>query len=356
MFLYIHKKCMIKNPKGNIDMTKPIDGQNDNSFEYTGIKETTKNKNYQNMLEQKINSILDGKETISVEQLKKNSLFSNLSDKALERFNDIAGLDGDNTTFNADELKVLYAMADASLKDNKFVFDGEFAIDKNSGLEEATDKEVAVFKQNLGSNALKHLQKADTSKYSGNKTFTERVASDDVNESMYAVQQKIMTDYTDPNTGENLSITQIIARFDKFEAGNSNNVSGDYYKEIAKAFTQETGIPVSDYDQYRNSTIITVGDWRLDASTLTNTKTGEELEVNHGQWGNTTDHTVPAADGYFCSIKSYNDGQGTSVKYTYGDDENLAPTGSAITLQGDTTSHKFDRQDPIDPDLYGFVE
>ena len=64
------------------------------------IDTTTKDAEYKKGLDAQINSILDGKESISVEDLRKNSLFGNLSEKALQRLDYIAGIDGDKTSLD----------------------------------------------------------------------------------------------------------------------------------------------------------------------------------------------------------------------------------------------------------------
>lgn len=132
-------------------MVDGINGFGDGK-EWKKLDSTTQDSQYKKGLDKTINSILNGKESISIEKLRKNSLFSKMSDKAEQRLEYLAGIDGDNTTLNSEELRVLMTLSDATLKDNSFVFDGKFNLDNNSGLEQATDNEVALAVKNLVTN------------------------------------------------------------------------------------------------------------------------------------------------------------------------------------------------------------
>ncbi len=332
-----------------------VDGinSNGNGKEWINCYNTTQDKDYLNALDKKIASILGGKETISVDKLRKNSVFSNLSKAAEERFNDIAKMDGDAKTLSADELRVLYSLADAKLENNQFKFDTNFEIDGNSGLEQATDKEVNAMIQNLvKSDARKRIETLDTSKYDTKKAFADKIQSNDVDEVMLAMRDKLSVGINKA-TGESLSIVQavlLLERCVKTEHG---------YDEGCNAFTQMTGIPASDFQRLRcpgDGDSFTIGDWKYDRGNLTNSKTGESLTIERVGWRNTTTHTVPASDGNFAFVKSYNDGNGTSLQFKYGDAENIAPTSANVTVNGETRSISYSPKLLVDPNIYNYLE
>lgn len=224
-----------------------VDGVNGNSKnkEWVKINDTTQNKEYQSALDKKIDSILGGKETISVEQLRKNSVFSNLSETAEKRFNDIASMDGDNKTFSREELRVLYALADAKLENDQFKFDTNPEIDENSGLEQATDKEINTMIQNLvKSDVRKRIETIDTSKYDTTKPFADKVQSNDVDEVMLAMQDKLSVGLNKA-TGKPLSVIQAVLLLEQCV----DEAHG--YEEGCKVFTEMTGIEASHFSRLR---------------------------------------------------------------------------------------------------------
>lgn len=334
--------------------------------EWTKIDNTLKDKEYNQVLDKKVNSILNGEETISLEKLKNNSLFSNLSEKALERFNYIAGIDGDNSTFNGEELKVLFALSDASLKNEQFVFDNSYKVDKNSGLVEATDNEVESMIQKLvSSNARTRTKPVDVSKYDRTKGFSEKIKSDDVNEVMLGLSDKLPSGFTDKRTGKSVSILQAVMMFEDFKWTNSRMS----YEELQTAFKEETGIQIEDFGRYRGmgGDKYKIGDWKYDipenlredeqqgVKVLYNEKTGEKIILSTTRrWRNTTNHTVPAANGYMFYLNEYKNNEGTSIKFNYGDDENLAPTSAEVRTDGNNQTIQYGQTFSIDPDLYNF--
>jgi len=338
-----------------------VDGVNNgNSKEWHKINDTLQNQEYRNVLEDKINSVLGDNKTVSVNDLQKNSVFGGLSDKALERFNAIAGLDGDSSTFNAEELKVLYTLTDASLKDNSFVFDGKYSVDANSGLEQVTDGEMGVIVKSLvKNNAQKRIVALDPAQFDRNKDFVSKVTSDDADESMLAVQDALQTGFTDKRTGKPVSITQAVMLFEEFVNQSYNKGYKDFYKDVAREFTEQTGIPVSDFKRFRcmgDGDSFTIGDWKYDRGEITNETSGQSVKMERLNWRNSTDHTIPAANGYIGLITEYNDGKGTAVTFDYGDNENIAPTGATVTSDGKTSTVSYNSKEAVDPDIYNFIE
>ena len=333
-------------------MVDGING-NGNGKEWIKINDTTQDKEYQSALDKKINSILGGKETISVGKLRKNSLFSNLSETAQKRFNDIAKVDGDDKTFSAQELRVLYSLADAKLENNQFKFDTNPEIDGNSGLEQATDKEVNTVIQNLvQSDVRKRTETIDTSKYDRTKPFADKVQSNDVDEVMLAMHDKLSVGIN-KSTGKPLSVIQAVLLLKQCVDKEMS------YEGGCKAFTEMTGIEASNFDRLRcvgDGDSFNIGDWEYDKGHMTNAKTGEVLELEQTDWINTTSHTVPASDGSFAYIKSYDDGNGTKVQFKYGDDENIAPTSADVTINGENKTINYNSKLRIDPEIYNYLE
>lgn len=342
-----------------------------NSKEWKTIDGATKNKEYNQLLSQKINSILNGKETISFQNLKKNSLFSNLSEKALERFNYIAGIDGDATTFNAEELRVLFALSDASLKDNQFVFDNSYKVDDNSGLVEATNNEVERMIQTLvNSNARTKTRSVDVSKYDRTKEFSAKISSSDVNEVMLALSDECPSGYTDKRTGENVSILQAVVMFEDFAKTKIRELDA---KEIPAAFKEETGIEIEDFGKYRGVGGYTykIGDWKYDVpenfgeeglefgdKVIYNEKTGEKIKLSNTKlWINSSSHTVPSANGYMFYLREYqNKDNSISIKFNYGESENIAPTSAEVRTNDNSQTIQYDPMFFIDPNLYNFKQ
>ncbi len=328
--------------------------------EWKKIDTTTKDAEYKKGLDAQINSILDGKESISVEDLRKNSLFGNLSEKALQRLDYIAGIDGDKTSLTADEMRVLMSLTDATLKDNTFVFDGKFHFDENSGLEQATDSEMQAVVTNLvDANTRKRIETLDVSKYDRSKNFADKITSDDVDEAMLALQDKLNTGFVDKRTGKEVSITQAVMQFEDFVNDSYRKKYQNFYVDVARDFGEQTTIPVYDFSRLRcmgDGDSFVIGDWTYQQGKLTNNKTGESLQVSRSNWYNSAENTVPAADGSICIIREYNDGKGTVVKYNYDDSENAAPTSANITVNGKEQVVNYERKTSIDPELYNFIE
>lgn len=330
-----------------------------NGNEWKTIDEATKSKKYKEVLDNQINSILNGNETISAAKLRENSLFSKLSDEALKKFNYIAGIDGDDTSFNAEELRVLLSLADASLKKDKFVFDGQCKVDKKSGLEQADDKEVETMIKNLtNSNARKRIKTVDVSKYDRNQDFAQKVSSSDGDEAMLALQDKLQTGFVDKRTGKNVSLLQAIVMFRQF----SNDRNRDYDVDVTEAFEQETGIKISNFKRLRSpgdGDSFVIGDWKYDCGKITNSQTGESLDVNTTLWRNSkTKQSVPSAMGWVCMVQNYNDGKGTVIKYNY--DENnsdcIAPTSANVNINGEQKTVNYGNKFSVDKELYNFEE
>ena len=316
---------MVDNIKGSQGVPK----------EWKSINGASNDKEYNQLLDKKINSILKGKETISLQQLKKNSLFANMSDKALERFNYIAGIDGDASTFNSEEV-------------------------------EATDKEVKGMIKNLvSSNARIRTKAVDVSKYDRTKNISEKIGSDDVNEVMLGLSDELPSGYTDKKTGKNISILQAVIMFEDFKLHNRNLD----YEECQKAFYKETGVKIEDFDRYRGmgGDTYKIGDWKYDiperlgeeqeydAKILLNEKTGEKIKLSYTKsWRNSTSHTVPATNGIMFYLKEYKNNDGTSIKFNYDNDENVAPTSAEVKTNGNKKTVQYDSMFFIDPGLYNF--
>lgn len=333
-------------------MVDGING-NGNRKEWVKINDTTQDKEYQSALDKKINSILGNNETISVEQLRKNSVFSNLSEASEKRFNDIARMDGDGQTFSAEELRVLYSLADAKLEDNQFKFDTNLEIDGNSGLEQATDKEVNLMIQNLvQSDVRKRIETIDTLKYDRTKAFADKVQSDDVDEVMLAMQDKLSVGIN-KSTGKPLSVVQAVLLLKRC-VDNANS-----YDKGCEDFTKMTGIEASDFDRLRGlngGDMFNLGDWEYYCGEMTNSKTGEVLQLETVGWRNTSTHTVPASNGSLAYIQKYDDGKGTQLQFEYGDDENIAPTSAMVTVDGESKSINYNPKYNVDPEVYNFLE
>lgn len=347
-------------------MVDNINTSQGNSKEWIMLDKTTKDAEYNKVLDKKINSILQGQETISLQTLKKNSLFSNLSEKALERFNYIAGIDGDNKSFNAEELKVLLALSDATLKNNQFVFDNSYKINNNSGLIEATDNEVESMIQNLvKSNVRARIKQVDTSKYDRNQEFSKKIKSSDANEVMLALSDELQSGYTD-KTGKKISILQAVMMFENFKW----QYPKMDYEALQNKFKEETGIQIEDFGRYRGpgGDRYKIGDWEydipenlgenkeFDTKILYNRKTGEKLKLSYTKsWYNSTNYTVPAANGFMFYVQEYkNKDSSTSIKFNYEDSENLAPTSAEVQSSGENKVVKYNPVFYIDTELYNF--
>lgn len=128
----------------------------------TGLDSVSK-KNYQKFLEQQSNDLLAGKDSISLSELKKTSLFSSkynsLNTKGKMNFDKLAGLDGDSSNVSKEELKMYLAMSDADLntKANTFQFDGKFnSVQKGkSGFEQMSPDEINGMEESMKQGKLK---------------------------------------------------------------------------------------------------------------------------------------------------------------------------------------------------------
>lgn len=333
-----------------------LDGVNGNGSgkEWVKINNATQDKEYQNALDKKINLILGNKKNISVDKLRNNSVFSKLSDAAEKRFNDIAGMDGDAKTVSREELRVLYSLADAKLENNQFKFDTNLEIDGNSGLEQATDKEVNIIIQNLvpKSDLRKRIETIDTSKYDRSKSFADKVQSNDIDEVMLAMKDKLSVGIN-KSTGKPLSVVQAVLLLEQC-VDKTHDYDGG-----CKMFTRMTGIPASNFERMRcfgDGDSFTIGKWKYDCGNMTNTESGETLELSRTGWRNTTTHTVPASDGKLAYIQSYDNGKGTKLQFKYGDDENIAPTSASVTVNNETKIINYNQKLRVDPDVYNFLE
>lgn len=340
-----------------------VDGVNNNNKVWTKIDTTIKDKEYINQLDKKIMSILNGKQSINIEDLKKNSLFANMSDSAKQRFEDIANIDGNKNNFTAEELKVLYSLSDATLINNSFQFDGKYSTDKNSGLEQATQKEVQLIKENFVSEDIrKRYSTVDKNKFNNNKkTFEQKLTSSNVDEVMSTIQDKISSGYTDKRTGKPISITQAVVSFEKFVNDKSfDNNYEDFYQDVAKDFESQTGIPVSNFERLRtfgDGDSFTIGDWQYTQGEITNQKTGETIKGKRATWYNSASNTVPAVDGSIYFIQEYQDkNKGTSITFNYENPENAAPTSASVNENGKQQAIKYNEKSTIDPSLYNFEE
>ncbi len=263
-------------------------------------------------------------------------------------------MDGDGKTVSREELRVLYSLADAKLENNQFKFDTNLEIDGNSGLEQATDKEVNTIIRNLvpKSELRKRIETIDTSKYNRRKSFADKVQSNDIDEVMLALKDKLSVGIN-KSTGKPLSVVQAVLMLEQCVDKTHDYGSG------CKMFTRMTGIPASDFSRLRcmgDGDSFTLGDWKYDRGHMTNGKTGETLELDRVFWRNTTTHTVPASDGYFTYIQSYDDGNGTKLQFKYGDDENIAPTSASVTVNNETKMINYNQKLRVDPDVYNFLE
>lgn len=338
-----------------------VDNVGGNGKEWFKLKATTENPVYKKAVDKEVASILGWNKTISVKNLRENSIFSNLSKDAEERFNDIAKIDGDASTFSADELRVLYALADAKLenehlKNEQFRFDLNMEIDGNSALEKASSSEVNTIIKNLVSeNIRKRTETLNTTKYDRTIPFADKIQSDDVDEVMLAMQDKLSVGINNA-TGKPISVLQAASQLMKYSLDEDPNKG-------SQAFTQETGLKVSNVALHNSVSFksFKIGDWEYQRSDvhggiMINSKTGEKLHILTAPWRNTTTHTIPATNGYFTYIKSYSDGNGTSLQFKYDDDENVAPTSAIITANGQSKTVNYNQKLIVDPNIYNFAD
>ena len=341
-----------------------LDGINNNKEQkWLGLDDTSSNPDYQKQLDNKVNSILKGKQTISVTELKKNSLFQNLSEKGLANFDTIAGLDDDDKTFNATELKMLFTLADGKLENDRYHFDAKEENVSNSALNEAEGYEINYLLTNLAeknSDLKKHITHIDTSKYDTNKPMAERLSSSDVHEVQNAINERLETEYVDKRTGKKMDVLNIMTEFYKFVS--ENYKEGMSYREIETAFSDATGIPLTNFATFKGTPEFNIGKWKItheiNHNIITNSETGETFNVHNTGWANSTKYTVPNQDGYVAVLYEYNDNKGTRIKFNHNGPEgreNVAPMKATITTNGETKEVNYGTTYRIDPDIYHFI-
>ena len=115
-------------------------------FDITSINSALFDKDYQAHITKNAESILGNEESISLSNLKNNSIFKKyydeLDDKGKATVEKIAGMQDDKQNVTEKELKVILTAMDANLENNKFHFDGKPSLSSTGGLNEATDKEL----------------------------------------------------------------------------------------------------------------------------------------------------------------------------------------------------------------------
>lgn len=102
-------------------------------------------------------NILNGNTRISLNDLKKNSLFAkwykSLDDNAKQKINNIAKLDGNNSNISKTELNTMLILMDGVKQDNgHYLYDGMIQISNKTGLPEASDEVMNQIYNNLSSN------------------------------------------------------------------------------------------------------------------------------------------------------------------------------------------------------------
>ncbi len=128
-----------------------------------GMGDAVKDKEYQAKLSEKTTQILGDRTSISVDELKKNSLFKKaykqLNAEGKKKFDAILSMDGDAQNVSEKELKTLMTLLDADLSKDTFtdrelfLMDGEFSTGKKGGIYQATDKEIQYVYQNTKTRA-----------------------------------------------------------------------------------------------------------------------------------------------------------------------------------------------------------
>lgn len=125
-----------------------------------GMHDAVRDEDYQKKLDVKTGEILGDKESISLDSLKKNSVFAKayneLDATGKARIDQIANMEGDAKNVSERELKVILTAMDANLqefewgkeKQEKFFMDGNPSTGTTGGLNQATDEELQDILQN----------------------------------------------------------------------------------------------------------------------------------------------------------------------------------------------------------------
>lgn len=143
-----------------------------------GMHDAVRDEEYQQKVDVKAGEILGDKESISLADLKKNSVFAQaykeLNAKGKARIDQIANMEGDAQNVSERELKVILTAMDANLQDwewgkektQKFYMDGEASTGETGGLNQATDEELQDILQNTKTRAerIKEAQKKEEAK------------------------------------------------------------------------------------------------------------------------------------------------------------------------------------------------
>lgn len=342
-------------------MVDGVSGNNSDKI-WQKIANTTQDCEYLNGLDKQVDSILKGKKEIDISKLRKNSLFANLSEKELDRFNQIIALDGNSHSVSRDELKILYAMTDGKLKEDAFTFDFSVAEHTDSALQEATTKEYQAFVENITANdsEVRHIRRVDISKYDRAKSFEQKIQSTDPNEVMLAISDEIMTDYVNPKTGEKMTITKIVSEIAKFVK--ANPMMG--YEDICANIKQQLGVDISNYGRYRGSgDHYQIGDWKIDTEegvfsrkTIYNAKTNQAISGQDADWSKNTPDTIPNTQGFTFIIDTYADDDGNILKFKRQKDvDTIQPSGLTIYKHGDVKTITYNISETLDPAIYNFV-
>ena len=335
-------------------------------FNFTGIDNM--NDAYKTSVREKAKKLMRGKESITAE--KAISIFKgynkNLSPEMADKIQKIAAMDGD-TNVSLSEMSAIYALFDMELgSDNKFHFDNKIGSnDAKFGITEAYNKDVQLvvdaFKTEEEKLAAKKLEHIDTSKYDKTKPFEEKILSNDADEAMLAVQDKLSVG-VDKRTGKSVSVTQAVVMFEDYISKHE----GVNCKKIAEDFTEETGIPVSGFYESRSGNVYQIGNWEYDIMDpgyhdvkLLNRETNEVVYGKSSEWNNSHSYTIPFAKGYCFTIEEYyNKNEGIYLSFTYGGKgtDSMAPIGANININGQTSTVEYDEKSAVDPDLYNFIE
>ncbi len=141
-----------------------------------GMNNAVHDKDYQAKLSEKTTQILGDKTSISVNELKKNSLFNDaykkLDAEGKKQFDAILNLDGDANQVSEKELKTLMTILDSDLSKDEFsnkevfLMDGEFSTGKKGGIYQATEQEIQNVYQNTKTRA--EIKAAEVAKMKAN--------------------------------------------------------------------------------------------------------------------------------------------------------------------------------------------
>ena len=330
---------------------------------WTKIRNATSDSKYLKGLDAKINSVMQGESTVSTEKIMNDSVFANMDEKTRIRFNKIAGLDGNAKSFTRDELRILYALADAKLVDNKFEFDLKWDNTEQSALKEAKSEaniggeaigemEVVVDNLTADNSTARHIKIVNTSEFDKSKPLAEKLKSENPDEVMTAINNEIMTDYVNPLTGKKMPITEIASFVLRYTR--ENPLMGK--DEIAGNIQKEYGIPINYTSSDKNGPY-TVGDWKIDKSGISNEKTGQRLTGKLARWESNTFESIPNVNGYIFMIDTYSDKNGNVIKFkTQNEVDTIQPSGATVYgPNGAVQQIKYDIEETVDPSVYGFV-